>query len=205
MVRFRSYEVGLVFDLQKAYNSMKTGLVEKHLRKLVCRFSENDSWQDFGFATVAFGDIPAACFLELAKRMIADAGAELDPMASRKLKQDSYVDDHITGGSLEKVSRMKGVKSESGAYSGTVCQILGKGNFKVKVMVQSGESDQEALDLLGNKVLGYYWDASNDMMAVVFPVNLHGKVRKVNVKPDLTKADLHLLHSVKLLFHHFLI
>ena len=30
-IRFRSYEEGVVFDLSKAYNKMKTGLVEKHL------------------------------------------------------------------------------------------------------------------------------------------------------------------------------
>ena len=72
-VRFRGYEVGLVFDLTKAYNSMLTGIVEKHLRRLVWRFSPDEPWQDFGFVTVAFGDRPAATFLELAKAQLMKA------------------------------------------------------------------------------------------------------------------------------------
>ena len=31
LVKFCSYEIGLVYDISKAYNSIKTGLVEKHL------------------------------------------------------------------------------------------------------------------------------------------------------------------------------
>ena len=35
MIRFRCYKAGLVFDLTKAYNSIHTGEVEKHVRRLV--------------------------------------------------------------------------------------------------------------------------------------------------------------------------
>ena len=34
LFKFRSYQVALIFDITKAYNSIKTGLVEKHLRRL---------------------------------------------------------------------------------------------------------------------------------------------------------------------------
>ena len=33
LFKFRSYQVALVFDITKAYNSIKTGLIEKHLRR----------------------------------------------------------------------------------------------------------------------------------------------------------------------------
>ena len=95
MVRFRSYEIGLLFDLTKAYNSMHTGVIEKHLRRLVWRFSPSDQWKDYGFVVVAFGDRPAAEFLELSRGLTADAGKHLDSEASRKLKNDSYVDDGV--------------------------------------------------------------------------------------------------------------
>ena len=135
--------------------------------------------------TVAFGDIPAATFLELGKGLTADAGKHIDPVASRKLKQDSYVDDHITGGSKEEVKRMMGVKQEDGSYSGTFGEILKKGKLLVKVMVPSGETDKEAMDMLGNKVLAYYWDATSDQMAVMLPINTSGRVRKIKLKPEL--------------------
>ena len=32
LLKFRSYQVALIFDITKAYNSIRTGLVEKNLR-----------------------------------------------------------------------------------------------------------------------------------------------------------------------------
>ena len=155
MVRFRCHETGLVMDLTKAYNSLKTGVVEKHLRRLIWRFSPDEPWQDFGFVVVAFGDRPAGEFLELGKNLCADAGQAIDPMASKKLKDDFYVDDGITGGKKVDVDRMKGTRLEDGTYTGTMSQILIKGKLRVKAMASSKEKDSSALELLGNKVLGY--------------------------------------------------
>ena len=42
-LRFRCHEEGMVFDLTKAYNALKTGPVEKNLRRFVWRFSPEDS------------------------------------------------------------------------------------------------------------------------------------------------------------------
>ena len=197
MVRFRCHPVGLVFDLSKAYNSLHTGLVEKHLRRLIWRFSEDEPWQDFGFVVVAFGDKPAGEFLELGKALTADAGKSIDPVASKRIKNDSYVDDHITGGTLAEVRRMMGNRLGDGSYDGTVCKIFEKGNLKVKVMVPSWEVDNTAKDMLGNKVLGYCWDATTDQMAVVLSVNTSGRVRKMKPKPDITTENLDLLTSSK--------
>ena len=35
LFKFRSYQVALVFDITKAYNSIKTGLVAKALKKIL--------------------------------------------------------------------------------------------------------------------------------------------------------------------------
>ena len=197
MIRFRCHQVGLVFDLTKAYNSLFTGMVEKHLRRLIWRFSKDEPWQDFGFVVVAFGDKPAGEFLELGKALTADAGHAIDPIAAERIKKDSYVDDHITGGSPSEVKRMMGNRLGDGSYDGTVCQILKKGNLKVKVMVPSGELDDTAKDLLGNKVLGYSWNATSDNMAVTLSINTSGRVRKMKPKPDVTVENFHLLESTK--------
>ena len=63
MVRFKCHEVGLVFNLTKAYNSLHTGIVEKHLRRLIWRFNPEDDWMDYSFVVVTFGDKPAGEFL----------------------------------------------------------------------------------------------------------------------------------------------
>ena len=45
-LRFRCHKQALVSDLTKAYNALKTGLEEKHLRRIVWRFDPNEDWSD---------------------------------------------------------------------------------------------------------------------------------------------------------------
>ena len=198
MMRFRCYQTGLVYDLSKAYNTMQTGLVEKHLRRLVWRFNDDEPWTDYGFTCVAFGDRPAAAQLELAKKKSAQAGNNVDPITANKLIKDSFVDDGITGGSLQEVREMKGARDDNGKYTGTVQEILDYGGFQVKVMVASGDNDDQDLEMISNKVLGYGWNARTDEMKVNFPINLANKIRKKKQQPDVTVETLHLLSDTKL-------
>ena len=41
-LRFRCQVCAFMFDLAKAYNTMRTGMVEKHLRRFVWRTSEDE-------------------------------------------------------------------------------------------------------------------------------------------------------------------
>ena len=61
-------------------------------------------------------------------------------------------------------------------------------------------SNQDVLimKLLGNSVLGYFWDAKNDIMGVKLKVNLSKKKRKIAKYPDLTIKDLDKLNTIKL-------
>ena len=197
-LRFRCHETGMVFDLTKAYNGLKTGPVEKHLRRFIWRFSPDDDWIDFALDAVAFGDIPAANCLEIGRNKTADAGAHIDAVAAKKLKDDSYVDDGVTGGSAEEVRRMKGERLADGSFTGTIPQILKLGGLKLKVIVSTGETNEDVKGLIGNKVLGYEWNATNDEMAVSFPVYLCNKKRKVRSQPALTAESLSLLQSTPL-------
>ena len=43
-----------VLDLTKAYNSLRTGLVERHLRRFVYRFDPSEDWSDYAFDCVTF-------------------------------------------------------------------------------------------------------------------------------------------------------
>ena len=97
MLRFRCHETGLVFDLTKAYNCLKTGPVERHLRRFIWRFSQESPWLDCAFDVVHFGDCPAANCLEIGRNITAEAGRDIDPIAADKIINDSYVDDGVTG------------------------------------------------------------------------------------------------------------
>ena len=65
-VKFRSYQVGLMYDLTKAYNSMQTDEVERHCRRFFMRTSTEDKWDLWAFNVVQFGDKPAAALLAVA-------------------------------------------------------------------------------------------------------------------------------------------
>ena len=61
MLRFRVYDKVFAFDLSKAYNTMHTSVQERHLRRFVWRWSEDEPWKDYAIDRVHFGDIGASC------------------------------------------------------------------------------------------------------------------------------------------------
>ena len=67
LVQWRGHEVSLMYDIRKAYQSIKTGPQERHLRRLLYRDSPSKPFSSYAFDVVTFGDDPAACALELCK------------------------------------------------------------------------------------------------------------------------------------------
>ena len=106
LIRWRCYEEAVVWDLTKAYHSIRTTDKEKYLRLVVWRFDENGNWKVWAFVVVAFGDIPASVLLELVKDKAAELGKEIDGVAAARISNDSYVDDNLTGGTKEEVMKM---------------------------------------------------------------------------------------------------
>ena len=196
LLKFRSYEVGLAFDVSKAYHTVKTGVVEKFLRLLIWRMSLEEDWKIYGYDVLAFGDRSAASILEAAKRKCADLGEHIDPPAAKRIRSEMYVDDGATGSTKAEVERFVGHLVE-GEYTGSFQQILGLGGFKIKSMVYSGCTDDKAIELLGSAVLGYKWDAKSDIMSVKFKVNLSRKKGKVPEYPDLKIEELERLRKIK--------
>jgi hypothetical protein len=188
----------LQYDLSRVYNTMRTGVRERHLRRFVWKFHEDDEWEDFAFDAVHFGDCCAATQLEVGKNLTADAGWEIDPETAQRIKDDTYVDDGITGGTLEQVSRFIGKQRENGTFDGTIPQILEKGNLKVKAITFSGDTNKEQIDKLGGTMFGYTWNVPDDILAVKFPVNLSRKKRSVRSEPDLTINDIERLRIMQL-------
>ena len=74
LIRFRSYETALIYDICKAYNSLHMGPLEKYTRLVVWRNCETSTeWSTYGYDHIAFGDEPAATQLECAKDRCAEA------------------------------------------------------------------------------------------------------------------------------------
>ena len=63
MIKWRGYETALMYDLSKAYQAMKTGPLELHLRRIKYREDPSQPWRTLGYNAATFGDDPAACGL----------------------------------------------------------------------------------------------------------------------------------------------
>ena len=137
----------------------------------------------YEFDRLQYGDRPAACILMIVVGFLAEIGQSIDMEAAARIVKDSYVDDFLTGGSEEEVNRFVGDKKPDGTYDGSFTKIFAKANFEIKTFVRSYETDQEAMDKLGGKVLGYGWNVDKDMMTVT----VHNSDK---TNPILTKRSI---------------
>ena len=179
----------MVVDLRKAYQSIHTGKKELHLRRLWFRQAMVSDWEQYAYIRANFGDLAAGLILEVANRLVADVGEEIDPTAADQLRDFSYVDDSIFGGSEEDMRWMRGVRS-NGEYSGTVPQILAMGALKVKFMAVPGDGDPEEEAALGGKMLGIsYRLAEDEIWFRILPVFYGGKKKSSDEDRPVISMD----------------
>ena len=105
LVFWRVVEVAIMMDLQKAYQAIHTSPMELHLLRFLFRRAPKDPWDIYSFTRATFGDVSEGLVLEIAKRCVANLGMDTDPMAAQQIKDRTYVDDSILGGSAEDVQR----------------------------------------------------------------------------------------------------
>ena len=109
LIGFRMYEVALVYDMTKAYQSIGTGDTEKHVRRIIWRWCDVSApWEILAYNVVTFGDQIAGLVLELIKKLAADLGEEIDSEASFQIRNKTYVDDGAGGVSRSQVERFRG-------------------------------------------------------------------------------------------------
>ena len=198
LLRWRSLEYALIFDLRKAYQSIHTGELENHLRRFVFRRSNHDPWEVYQFCRVNFGDQIAALILELSRKLLAEAGRSIDPLAASQLQRNGYVDDVAGGGSRKDVERMKGEKNAEGKWNGTIPRILSQGGFQAKEIVEGGNCTKEEADALGGKFLGVGYDPMIDIIvpSIVPQIRLSQGKRSKHKNKDVHQIDEELLQDI---------
>ena len=200
MMRFRGHRYALISDITKAYHSLKTGVLEMHIRRIVWRYGDaNEKWRVFGLLVIAFGDRTAAALLEIVIKMTVQMYGSIDLIAARKIENGMFVDDVVTGGELEEVLRFKGTEDpESYKCDGTVPDILARGGLRLKAMQMSGEEDGPKLEKLGGAVLEIKWSSQEDMLYIDLSVNISRRKKGQLTGPALTVHDLNQLDDVQL-------
>ena len=192
LIRFRTYLRGLNSDVTKAYYQMWTGLVEKHVRRMVWRNCiKGAKWKIYGYKCVSFGDVPAAALLEICIRLTIKMFGKIDLKAAHRLYHDHFVDDITSVGSVEEVLRFKvNEDPDTLLCDGTMPQIMKEANLTLKAIALSGERDGEALQKLSGSVLGLKYSTEVDTLSVVFSVNVSPRKRGFVTGPDITKDTI---------------
>ena len=182
-----------VFDVRKAYHSLKTTDKENFMRLVVWKEETALEWDVFLHTVVGMGDVPASLFLELSKEIASDHCRVEDPLLAEQIKKLSYVDDAIFGGTKTDVERMRGdyVEQPDGSmgYNGTIHRALARVGMREKVICVSGETDPRILAKQG-KVLGLQWNPTPDTISFKLSLNFTEKRGAARVGPDLTDKDL---------------
>lgn len=171
LLNFRSYAVGFVKDVSKFYQSVLASPRDQHIRRVLWR--NGDAAQKpkiFITRTVNFGDKPAGCITITALRETADLYKNLDPEAARKLKDDNYCDDLVTGADT---------KEEAKKISENMDLIVGHGGFKFKSTIISGDEGEP------RRVLGTGWDTQADTLFIEVKVNVSPKRKGIHTMPNI--------------------
>ena len=193
-LRFRKYPHVLVGDMKKMYHTVRTTVLEKHLRRVKWRFLDTlEPFKTYGINRVMFGDTPAACITTVAIRETANTFKHIDKVAAEKIVNDSYVDDIITGADT---------REEVECLKENIPKIVSKGGFEMKGQVTNGDNSEKSLSILGTgdigRVLGVCWDPASDELVISVKINVSPKCRGARTAEDYTYEQIPQLLEVKL-------
>ena len=163
LIFWRGVAIAIMMDLKKAYQAIHTSPTKLHLRQFFYCKDPRDSWQTLAYTRATFGDVAAGLLLEIANRKVAVLGEDIDPLAAVQLKNLSFADDGVLGGSHKEVERMRRDRVE-GVYSGTVERILAKGGMSMKFMAITGSDEEYEAAQLAGKFLGINYDIKADQV-----------------------------------------
>ena len=181
LLRWRLYPVAFVGDVSKMYHNVKTGELEGNLRRLLWRNCDQSRAPDvYGFNVVTFGDRPAGCIAVSALKSTADLFSSVSEKAAHVLKEDSYMDDVVSGSNS---------MSEAESLSDDIQVIASKGGFKFKKFQFSKPSIEGHEVVASEKVLGVGWKPIEDTVHVRVDLN-HNKRTKGLRKPPVAIDDI---------------
>lgn len=175
LVRFRTYQVIISCDMEKMFLQIKIDSEDTKFQRIYWRFNENEPLKVYQLTRLVFGltNSPYTA-MRCVNQLVTEVENEF-PSASRALKNDRFMDDILTGSE----NICEGVKLRD-----QLVEILGRGGFKLskwnsnipKIIPNSSiPSERKVVELNKEnvaKVLGLWWDPSNDILSYRVQTNL---------------------------------
>ena len=167
---FRNGRVGCVADIIKFHNQVHLVPEDIHMQRFLWRNMKTDEPPTtYAVPVNNFGASPANCIATCALRNTADMFADIYPVESKEIKEQTYIDDELTAApskaeALIKTQRWDEIKAEASMpnrgwmYSGDDASVVEIGG-----------------DLDVDKVLGLAWDPKSDTL--LFRVKLKLKMK----------------------------
>lgn len=167
LLRWRCFPICLVADIIKMYRQVKVAEDNVDFQRLLWRENPDDDLQHLRLLRVTFGTSSAPFLAVRSLQQIAhDEGAEF-PMASRRVLQDFYMDDLMSG--------CQNVAEGAQVYQ-QMNELLGRGGFQLQKwstnnsdLLEHIKKDRQELE--GNlelktdavtKILGLTWNRNSD-------------------------------------------
>lgn len=99
LLRWRIHRYVLAADIEKMYRQILVDPADRHLQRIVWRYSSEEEVQEYQLNTVTYG-LACAPFLAIRTlQQLADDEEAQFPQGAAALRQDIYVDDILTGAS----------------------------------------------------------------------------------------------------------
>ena len=180
-LKWRSHKYAVVGDIRKMFNSVYINYKEQHCHRFLWRNLNTATQPDiYVIMRVNMGDRPAPAISTEALYKTADMFNDGNEEAVFFIKECSYVDDltysHNNKTDLELlVNRVEG--------------ILGKGGFRIKAWIFSGEILPEG-ENTNVRVLGTMWNPRQDFMTYDIPDSLFYSVsngKKLTANSKMTR------------------
>lgn len=97
LTRFRKYPIAFTADLEKMYRQIRIHSQDQDFQRIVWRKSPDLEIQDYQLQTVTYGTACAQYLAVRSVQQLALDGAQSQPLASKSMLEDFYVDDlHTT-------------------------------------------------------------------------------------------------------------
>lgn len=97
LTRWRKYPIAFTADLEKMYRQIRINHQDLDFQRIVWRKSPHQKIQDFQLQTVTYGTACAQFLAVRSMHQLAHDGSGSYPLASKRLLEDFYVDDLLSG------------------------------------------------------------------------------------------------------------